>query len=127
MINNIITTLRDKVSPQKKQLHASGSKFKLVNIHNKFMEKTKKFGLDKNKRMSMYRSLERMTGDPASLQINDAIKELQKLQEVKGYKNREWYIYQDVLDQVSDKDNFGTAISRYIPQQDSIIISAAEQ
>ena len=122
----IISALKETLFKKRENLNNSSS-FRLVNLHNKFMEATKRFGLDKNKRMSMYRSLERMTADPASLQINDAIKELQKLQEVKGYRNREWYIYQDILEQLSDRDNFGTAIARYIPQQDSIIISAAEQ
>jgi type II secretory pathway component PulF len=79
-------------------------------------------------RMKMYRMLEKMTGEPASLQINEAMEELRNLEIMKDLKSRLWYIYDDVIEQMRNSDaDFARALAKYIPEQDTMIIAASEQ
>jgi type II secretory pathway component PulF len=80
------------------------------------------------KRLAMYRMLEKMTGEPATLQINEAIEELRGLEVKKDLKTRMWYVYDDVMEQMRSSDaDFAKALSKYVPQQDTMIIAASEQ
>lgn len=99
-----------------------------VSINNYFAKLFKSSALNYKKRMAMYRMLEKMTGEPASLQINDAMMELQSLEIEKEYKSPLWYVYEDVLDQMRSTDaDFAKALSKFVPQQDTMIIAASEQ
>lgn len=99
-----------------------------VNTHNNLAQITKKTIMNYKQRMMMYRMLEKMTGEPATLQINEAIEELKAMEVNKDLKSRLWYVYDDVMEQMRNSDaDFAKAISKYIPQQDTMIISASEQ
>lgn len=99
-----------------------------INSHNWLSEFTKKTAMSYKKRMAMYRMLEKMTGEPATLQINEAIEELRSLELKKDLKSRMWYVYDDVMEQMRSSDaDFAKALSRYVPQQDTMIIAASEQ
>lgn len=99
-----------------------------INLYNKLAKLCRITVMNYAKRMAMYRMLEKMTSEPASLQINEAIIELQLLELVKDKKNRLWHIYEDIIEQMrSTGANFAHALSRYVPEQDTMIIAAAEQ
>jgi|GEM_PF-4182310 len=99
-----------------------------VNTHNQISEFAKKTVMSYKKRIAMYRMLEKMTGEPAVLQINEAIDELKALEVVKDLRSRMWYLYDDVMEQMRSSDaNFAKALSKYVPQQDTMIIAASEQ
>lgn len=99
-------------------------------INNKSAEFSKLLGLalPYKKRMAMYRMLEKMTGEPANLQINEAILELQNLESNKDNHTSLWYVYDDIIDNMrSSEHGFAGALSKFIPQQDTMIIAASEQ
>src|SRR5579863_8653492 len=99
-----------------------------INIHNQVSEFTKKTVMSHKKRMAMYRMLEKMTGEPAVLQINEAIDELKALEVIKELRSPMWYVYEDVMEQMRSSDaNFAKALAKYVPQQDTMIIAASEQ
>lgn len=99
-----------------------------ANWHNQISYFCKKTGMNYKRRMMMYRMLEKMTGEPASLQINEAIEELRALELKKNLKTRVWYVYDDIMEQMRNSDaDFANALSRYVPQQDTMIIAASEQ
>jgi len=101
---------------------------KYVDCHNRLSEIFKKTAVTFKNRMAMYRMLEKMTGEPASLQINEAIIELQTLEIEKDVKNRMWYVYDDIIEQMRSTDaDFAKALSKYVPQQDTMIIASSEQ
>lgn len=99
-------------------------------INNKLSEFSKILGLalPYKKRMAMYRMLEKMTGEPANLQINEAIFELQNLESNKDNHTSLWYVYDDIIDNMrSSEHGFAGALSAFVPQQDTMIIAASEQ
>ncbi|MCC2624343.1 MAG: type pilus biosis protein [Burkholderiales bacterium] len=99
-----------------------------IRTHNWLSEFSKKSAMSYKKRMAMYRMLEKMTGEPATLQINEAVEELRLLEVKKDLKSRMWYVYDDVMEQMRSSDaDFGKALSKYVPQQDTMIIAASEQ
>ncbi len=101
-----------------------------IMINNKISELIKVVGLafPYKKRMATYRMLEKMTGEPASLQINEAIEELRLMEVNKELKTPLWYVYDDVNEQMRSSDmGFAGSMSKYIPQQDTMIIAASEQ
>ncbi|MFN7093899.1 MAG: hypothetical protein ACK4M7_00900 [Burkholderiales bacterium] len=99
-----------------------------INFCNHLAELTSFSALGYKKRLAMYRMLEKMTAEPASLPINDAVLELQTLEIAKDRKTRLWYIYEDIIDKMRNSDaNFTKAAAKYIPQQDTMIIAASEQ
>ncbi|MCC2645585.1 MAG: type secretion system family protein [Burkholderiales bacterium] len=96
--------------------------------HNFLSRLFKKTAMSYKKRMAMYRMLEKMTDEPATLQINEAMEELRGLEVKKDLKNRMWYVYDDIMEQMRSSDaDFAKALSRYVPQQDTMIIAASEQ
>ena len=100
----------------------------LVLIHNEISRLKIRFGLSFKQRMMLYRMLEKMTGEPAGLQINEAVIELQGVEIDKELRTPLWYMYNDLIEQMRSTDaNFATSLAKYIPQQDVMIISAAEQ
>ena len=101
---------------------------KLINLYNSITELFKKTGMSFKNRMALYRMLEKMTGEPATLQINEAIAELKTLEVNSLLKSRMWFVLDDVMEQMRSTDaDFAKALSRYVPQQDTMIISASEQ
>ncbi len=68
----------------------------LINIHNRCAQLTRHTAMTFKRRMALYRMLEKMTGEPATLQINEAIIELQALETEKDRKTRMWYVYADI-------------------------------
>ena len=99
-----------------------------IMMHNCLNKSLRRFNFNNKARMSMYRMLEKMTSEPASLQINDAIKELQALEEHNQFKSSLWYIYADILEKISNSEaSFADAAMQYIPKQDAMIIAASEQ
>lgn len=99
-------------------------------ILNKYSLLIKNMGLalPYKKRMAVYRMLEKMTGEPASLQINEALIELQTLEVIQGFHTSLWYVYEDVLDNMrSSEHGFAGAIAKFIPERDTMIIAASEQ
>lgn len=99
-------------------------------INNKFSELLKALGLalPYKKRMAMYRMLEKMTGEPANLQINEAVYELQSLEQQQENRTALWYVYDDIIDNMrSSEHGFAGALAKFIPQQDTMIIAASEQ
>jgi type II secretory pathway component PulF len=99
-----------------------------INAYNRISELGKKTVMSYKKRMAMYRMLEKMTGEPAVLQINEAIDELKALEVTKDLRSRMWFVYDDVMEQMRSSDaDFANALSRYVPQQDTMIIAASEQ
>ena len=99
-----------------------------VYYHNRISELTKKLAMGYKQRMKMYRMLEKMTAEPASLQINEAVEELRSLEVERNLKTRLWYVYDDIMEQMRNSDaNFANSLSKYVPQQDTMIISASEQ
>lgn len=100
---------------------------KLLDVQNNLAERNKKRAFNYSKRMAFYRKLERMTGEPAAVPINDALFELQALEEIKGRKSSMWYLLDDVMDQLrSTKDSFTTCLSKYIPENDVMVLAASE-
>ncbi len=100
----------------------------LINFYNTICELNKKSAMSYKNRMAMYRMLEKMTGEPATLQINEAITELKNLQANSDYKSRMWFVFDDVIEQMRSTDaDFAKALSKYVPQQDTMILSASEQ
>ena len=59
-----------------------------IKLANRLAELTKSSALDYKKRQAMYRMLEKMTGEPATLQINEALIELAALEVDKDKKTR---------------------------------------
>ena len=99
-----------------------------VILHNSLSKIMKGTVMHQRQRLRIYAMLEKMTGEPAVLQINEAITELKHLEVKQEYKSRMWYIYDDLLYQMNNtSSDFATAISAYIPQQDVLILSASEQ
>jgi type II secretory pathway component PulF len=99
-----------------------------INLHNNCAEVMKYTAMTFKRRMALYRMLEKMTGEPATLQINDAIIELQTLEIEKDLKTCMWYVYSDIIEQMRNTDaDFAKALSKYVPQQDTMIIAASEQ
>ena len=99
-----------------------------INLHNRCAQLTKHTAMTFKRRMALYRMLEKMTGEPATLQINEAIVELQALEIEKDRKTRMWYVYADITNQMRSTDaDFARALSKYVPQQDTMIIAASEQ
>lgn len=99
-----------------------------TNIYNRICELSKNTAMSYKKRMAMYRMLEKMTGEPAVLQINEAIDELKALEVNKDLRSRMWYVYDDIMEQMRSSDaDFANALSKYVPQQDTMIIAASEQ
>ncbi len=99
-----------------------------IHWHNRLAELTKKSAVTYKRRLAMYRMMEKMTGEPAALPVFDAISELQSLEDDKGLRSRMWYVYQSVIDDLRDSDaNFAKAMGPYIPQQDVMVLAAAEQ
>ncbi|HLX54582.1 MAG TPA: hypothetical protein VKR58_11605, partial [Aquella sp.] len=99
-----------------------------TNYHNQLSGLFRKSAMTYKKRLAMYRMLEKMTGEPATLQINEAIEELRGLEVKKDLKTRMWYVYDDVMEQMRSSDaDFAKALSKYVPQQDTMIIAASEQ
>jgi type II secretory pathway component PulF len=99
-----------------------------ASYHNRISELTKKTAMGYKQRMKMYRMLEKMTGEPASLQINEAIEELREIEVSKDLKSRLWYVYDDVIEQMRNSDaDFANSLSKYVTQQDTMIIAASEQ
>ncbi len=97
-------------------------------LNNQLASTTKVSVMTFQKRMAMYRMLEKMTGEPANLQINEAVIELQGLEQEYEFKSRMWYVYEDVIEKMRSTDaDFTKALSKYIPQQDTMIIAASEQ
>lgn len=102
----------------------------MIVINNKFSELLKTLGLalPYKKRMAMYRMLEKMTGEPANLQINEAVYELQSLEQQQESRTSLWYVYDDIIDNMrSSEHGFAGALAKFIPQQDTMIIAASEQ
>lgn len=99
-----------------------------VDIHNFLTKITAKNIMNYKQRLAMYRMLEKMTAEPAMLQINEAVEELRNLELHQDFKTRLWYVYDDILEQMRSTDaNFAKSLSPYIPQQDTMILSASEQ
>lgn len=101
-----------------------------IRLNNWASEMIMKFGLalPYKKRMAMYRMLEKMTGEPANLQINEAIQELQNLENNKDMKTPLWFVYEFIMDSMRGAHHgFAGALSKFIPQQDTMIIAASEQ
>lgn len=99
-----------------------------IDTYNRTSKLGRKTVMSYKKRMAMYRMLEKMTSEPAVLQINEAIDELRALEITKDLRSRMWYVYDDIMEQVRSSDaNFANALSRYVPQQDTMIIAASEQ
>lgn len=100
----------------------------LIEIQNNLAERSKKGAFTYTKRMAFYRKLERMTGEPASVPINDALLELQTLEEIKGRRSSMWYLLDDVMERLrSTKDSFTICLSKYIPESDVMVLAAAER
>lgn len=96
--------------------------------HNWLSNVTKKTAMGYKQRQKMYRMLEKMTGEPATLQINEAIDELKTLELNKDLKSRLWYVYDDIMEQMrSSEADFARALAKYVPQQDTMIIASSEQ
>ena len=96
--------------------------------HNKLSELTKKTAMGYKERMKMYRMFEKMTAEPASLQINEAVEELRNLEVERDLRSRLWYVYDDIMEQMRNTDaDFANSLSKYVPQQDTMIIAASEQ
>lgn len=103
-------------------------KSKVLDIQNNLAERSKKSAFTYAKRMAFYRKLERMTGEPAAVPINEALMELQALEEIKGRRSSMWYMLDDVMVQLrSTKDSFTTCLSKYIPENDQMVLAAAER
>lgn len=101
---------------------------KLLDFQNNQADRNKKRAFNYYKRMAFYRKLERMTGEPAAVPINDALFELQAFEEIKGKRTSMWYLLDDVMLQLrSSKDSFTTCLSKYIPENDVMVLSAAER
>lgn len=99
-----------------------------IRIHNRICELGKKTAMSYKKRMAMYRMLEKMTAEPAVLQINEAIDELKALEANRDLRSRLWYVYDDVMNKMRSSDaNFANALAKFVPQQDTMIIAASEQ
>ncbi len=102
--------------------------YSVINNTMAELNKSLGFALPYKKRMAMYRMLEKMTGEPASLQINDAVIELRGLEDDKGSRSPLWYIYDDVIEDMRSSDaGFAGAMAKFVPQQDTMIIHASEQ
>lgn len=100
----------------------------LVSFYNTICELSKKSAMSYKNRMAMYRMLEKMTGEPATLQINEAIMELRNLHAKSDYKSCMWFVLDDVIEQMRSMGvDFAKALSKYVPQQDIMILSASEQ
>ena len=100
----------------------------LILVHNEISRLKMRFGLTFKQRMMFYRMLEKMTGEPAGLQINEAVTELQSIEVENDLRTPLWYIYNDLIEQMRNTGaNFASSLAKYIPQQDVMIISAAEQ
>ena len=99
-----------------------------VELHNSLTNITKKTAMNYKQRLKIYRMLEKMTGEPANLQINEAIDELRSIEMNHALKSRLWYVYDEIMEQMRNTDaNFAKALSKYIPQQDTMIIASSEQ
>lgn len=99
-----------------------------IDIHNRFSKLLMKFSFNYKKRMAMYRMLEKMTAEPAMLQINEAVEELRALEINKELKTPMWYVYDDIMEQMRSSDaDFAKSLAKYVPQQDTMIIAASEQ
>jgi type II secretory pathway component PulF len=99
-----------------------------INWHNQLARIRKTTALSYKKRLAMYRMLEKMTAEPATLQINEAVEELKALELINGLRSPLWYVYEDVMEQMRNSDaNFANALAKYVPQQDTMIIAASEQ
>lgn len=99
----------------------------LIDFQNNLAERNKKRAFNYSKRMAFYRKLERMTGEPAALPINEALFELQALEEIKGRRSSMWYLLDDIMLQLrSTKDSFTTCLGKYVPESDVMVLSAAE-
>lgn len=100
-----------------------------ISLHNCLSKVTKASVMVYRQRQKTYRMLEKMTGEPATLQINEAIEEMRDLEvNSKDLKSRLWYVYDDIMEQMRNSDaDFAKALSKYVPQQDIMIISASEQ
>ncbi len=100
----------------------------LVHIHNKLSFILRKTIMNFKTRMALYRMLEKMTGRPASLQIHEAIEELKALEIKQDYKSRLWYVLDDVMNNMrTGEAKFAKSLTRYVPEQDVMIISASEE
>lgn len=99
-----------------------------IDIHNSLAKLTAKSVMTYKRRLAMYRMLEKMTAEPATLQINEAIEELRNLEQHQELRTRMWYVYDDIMEQMRSTDaDFAKALSKYVPQQDTMIIAASEQ
>lgn len=99
----------------------------LLQVHNYISYKFRQTIMTYKTRMALYRMLEKMTNRPAMLQINEAVEELRGLEIKKDYKSRLWYVLNDVMEQMRNSDaNFAKSLSKYVPEQDMMIISASE-
>lgn len=100
---------------------------KFVDLQNNLADRNKKRAFNYSKRMAFYRKLERMTGEPAAVPINDALFELQNLEEIKGRRSSMWYLLDDIMLQLrSTKDSFTDCLSKYVPENDVMVLAAAE-
>lgn len=100
----------------------------MIDAHNRLSKLFKSSAMNYKRRMAMYRMLEKMTGEPASLQINEAMTELQTLEVEKELKTPLWFVYDDVIEQMRSTDaDFAKALSKFVPQQDTMIMGASEQ
>ncbi|MBP9741746.1 MAG: type II secretion system F family protein [Burkholderiales bacterium] len=96
--------------------------------HNYFGRLAKKTAMTYKQRQKIYRMLEKMTAEPAVLQINEALAELKMLEARGELKSRLWYVYDDIMEQMrSSEADFAHALAKYVPQQDTMIIAASEQ
>ena len=96
--------------------------------HNRLSELTKRSAMGYKARMKMYRMFEKMTAEPASLQINEAVEELRNLEVEHDLRSRLWYVYDDIMEQMRNSDaDFANSLSKYVPEQDTMIIAASEQ
>src|SRR5690606_11920022 len=100
----------------------------LLEMHNQISYVCRKTTMNFKTRMALYRMLEKMTGRPATLQINEAIEELKGLEVRKDYKSRLWYVLDDVMNAMrSSEAKFAKSLTKYVPEQDVMIISASEE
>lgn len=103
-------------------------RFYFIVWHNWLSQISKKSAMNYKQRQKIYRMLEKMTGEPATLQINEAIDELRTLEVSKELKSRLWYVYDDIMEQMRSSDaDFAKALAKYVPQQDTMIIASSEQ
>jgi type II secretory pathway component PulF len=97
-------------------------------ISNQWLLLLKNIPINANIRLRIYRMLVKMTDEPASLPIYDAITELRNNEIMHGYKSRLWYIYTAILDRMHNYgDSFATALIHYVPAQDVLILVSSEQ